>query len=471
MYTRVSKDTSGEARSPAEQEAECRAWAEREGWQVVAVESDVSMSASRFARVRERPGYLAARRRLDADDVDLLVCWESSRASRDMAELIALRDACRDAGKRLAYSGRVFDPRRGDDAFMIGLDGLLAEKASAETRDRVLRGVRANAERGRPHGKLLYGYAREYDAAGRYVRTVERPEQAAVVREIGERLLRGHSVREIASDLSDRGIPTSRPSRPGSHLAGAWSVQSVRRIAMNPGYAAMRVHRGEVVGTADWPALISEADHGRLVALLTAPERKVTRPGAARHLITGVGRCGVCGGPVGVLRNRGRWASYCCNTRGCLRTARSQPRVDELVTSVVLARLALPDAASLIVQVDESELRAAEDEAASLRARLDGFIASAAAGELSPATLAGVEARLRPQIAEAERRARPPLPPGAVAELIEAADPAMVWAKLPEAEKRAVVGTLLDSVTILPVGKGGHVFRPESVRITWRGEV
>ena len=32
---------------------------------------------------------------------------------------------------------------------------------------------------------------------------------------------------------------------------------------------------------------------------------------------------------------------------------------------------------------------------------------------------------------------------------------------------RAVLGVLM-SVTVTPVGKGGHTFRPERVQVTWR---
>ena len=56
IYTRVSQDAQRRMRSIEEQEAECRAWAERESWCVVRVWSDNDRSASRFAR-KERPSW------------------------------------------------------------------------------------------------------------------------------------------------------------------------------------------------------------------------------------------------------------------------------------------------------------------------------------------------------------------------------------------------------------------------------
>ena len=49
IYARVSSDPNERGRSVSEQEAECRAVCEREGWHVVAVYSDNDRSASRYA--------------------------------------------------------------------------------------------------------------------------------------------------------------------------------------------------------------------------------------------------------------------------------------------------------------------------------------------------------------------------------------------------------------------------------------
>lgn len=51
IYARVSTDRSGSGRSVEEQTAECRRWAEREGWTVASVVSETG-SASRYGRQR-----------------------------------------------------------------------------------------------------------------------------------------------------------------------------------------------------------------------------------------------------------------------------------------------------------------------------------------------------------------------------------------------------------------------------------
>ena len=94
IYTRVSADR-GKARSVAEQEQECRAECERRGWPVAEVLTDNDRSATRYA-TKDRPQYARLRELLTPGDV--LVFWEASRAQRDMARYVELRDLCADRG-------------------------------------------------------------------------------------------------------------------------------------------------------------------------------------------------------------------------------------------------------------------------------------------------------------------------------------------------------------------------------------
>src|SRR5688572_13876924 len=159
IYTRVSSDPNDTGRSVEQQEAECRQVCAREGWTMVKVFSDNDRSASRHAR-KDRPGYTQVKQFLDSGGADVLVLWEGSRAQRDLRDYLKLRDLCAERGVSYNYSGRTYDLTRTDDRFSTGLDALLAEREADVTRDRVLRGVRANMASGRPYGRLLYGYRR-----------------------------------------------------------------------------------------------------------------------------------------------------------------------------------------------------------------------------------------------------------------------------------------------------------------------
>src|SRR3954451_17270689 len=159
IYTRVSSDPNDRGRSVEEQETECRAACKRNGWTVAAVYSDNDRSASRYA-TKARPEYGRVIDCIESGGADVLVTWEASRGTRDLSDYLRLRDLCESQDVLLSYSGRTYDMAESDDRFSTGLDYLLAERESDQTRKRVLRAVRANADKGRPHGKLLYGYPR-----------------------------------------------------------------------------------------------------------------------------------------------------------------------------------------------------------------------------------------------------------------------------------------------------------------------
>jgi site-specific DNA recombinase len=156
LYCRVSSDPRGTGRSVSEQETECRAVCEREGWEIATVFTDNDRSASRYA-TKGRPAYEELSRFVAAGKADVLVTWEASRFQRDLDAYVKLRELCRGLNVLWSYSGRTFDLSRTDDRLTTGLDALLAERESDQTRERVMRAVRANAVAGRPHGKLLYG--------------------------------------------------------------------------------------------------------------------------------------------------------------------------------------------------------------------------------------------------------------------------------------------------------------------------
>src|SRR4051795_677977 len=206
IYTRVSSDPNDRGRSVHEQEMDCRAVCSREGWEVVAVFADNDRSASRYA-TRERPEHRKLIRFIEDGHADVLVTWEASRAQRDLAAYARLRDLCERRKVLLSYSGRTYDMAEADDRFGTGLDALLAERESDQTRKRVLRAVRANAEKGRPHGKLLYGYRREYDPGTReLIGQVPDPDTAPVVQEAARRVLAGETPYAVAQNFNRRGI-------------------------------------------------------------------------------------------------------------------------------------------------------------------------------------------------------------------------------------------------------------------------
>jgi DNA invertase Pin-like site-specific DNA recombinase len=450
IYTRVSLDPRDTKKSVAEQEAECRAVAEREGYRVAHVFSDNDRSASRYAR-KTRPGYAAMLDYLRSGKADAVIAWESSRLTRDLGTYAALRDLCRTHDVVRIVGGKVLDP----DDLGAGVHALMDEHASAETSKRVLRSVRANAAKGRPHGRLGYGYRRVYDPASRQLTAVvEHEDQAPILREVARRFLAGESFYAIARDLTERDVPAP-------HGAAKWYATNLRRLLGNPTYHGERVHNGEVVAAAVWPPIFDDPTWYQVKNRLADPERKPKREGAVRHLLSGVAKCGVCGARMNVGRNRGR-RSYQCMSG--FHTARREDLTDAVVVDIILARLNKPDVLELLADNDDAAVREAVAEAQDKRARLQTFVDAAADGSITAAALGRIETRLLGEIAAAEARARRAASTHALDQAIGINRPQ--WDALPMATKREVIGTLCE-VVIQPAGRGHRTFDPRLIEFRW----
>jgi site-specific DNA recombinase len=468
LYGRVSKDRS-EGRSVDDQLAECRAWADRQGWTVVAEHRDDGISASRFANGKARLGWQATMDLIAAGKVDLLVVWEVSRATRDRTVWSTLLAACQERDVKIGAGGKVHDPSDPDDGFMLDLGGALAVRESVVTSKRIQRRVRRMAAEGLPHGKIPYGYRRVYDPeTRRLLRQEPDPDTAPVVREIARRLLAGEALYAAAADLNRRGVLTPRaeelkrlgkPVPPGL----VWDPVQVKRLAISPTNAGFRSLNGTVVGPAQWPGLISEADYRVLVDKLTDPARKTWRDGSIKHLLVGIAECGVCGAPCRRVKNRGT-PSYMCSKRFCV--VRSQRPLDEFVTAVVVERLSRPDVLQLLADAEDPAAADAARSAVQLRARLNAFYDEAAAGQITPTGLARIEARLLDEIKVAERRACPrSLPP--VLTTVAGPDAAARWEALTVPQRREIIRVLLVPRVML-AGRGTVRFDPGRIEIVWK---
>lgn len=143
---------------------------------------------------------------------DVVVAWEASRLHRDLEIYIKLRNACWHAGVYWCINGDLYDLSKRKDRKRSAQDAIEAEDQAYEISDRVQRSMRANARLGRPHAKTLFGYTRRYDSrTGDLLDVVINEEEAAIVREIFERVAAHETQLAILRDFNSRGVPS--PSR------------------------------------------------------------------------------------------------------------------------------------------------------------------------------------------------------------------------------------------------------------------
>lgn len=482
IYNRASADKSGQRVSVESQDTENHAWCEREGWEVVATVTDNDRSATRYA-TREREGYKQICAGLASGQwgkVDLLVMWESSRGERTMDGHVELRHLCSQLGVKLAYRGRVLNMADGDDRFSAGLDALVDEREAERIRDRILRGHQASVRAGKPRGAVPYGYRREYSpGSGMLLKQLPDPETAPVVQGIVRDILAGQTLYAIAQRLNRDGVFTPQQARDGRRGVtverGGWTSSMIRNLLKKRSLMGERTHRGVIVGQGTWDPIVSPADWKAVQTLLTGPGRASYHGGLdVKWLLSGIATCGVCGGWMRPMLNRGRMTYRCdgltpTSPRG--HVVRDQPNLDAWVTARVVGRLLRPDALDVFRPPARSAAPrlAQEQELADVRARLAEYELSAGSpGGVSAAAFARIEARLSARIAELEQALAPPVEVPREVVAMAGPDAETVWDGFSLAGKRRVVRAMCD-IAVGPVAqRGRRGFEGSSIRLVWR---
>jgi DNA invertase Pin-like site-specific DNA recombinase len=446
LLVRISEDRGGEAAGVGRQEADARAMAARLGWTVGEVFTENDTSAYKRRKVTLPDGTTALRelrpefrRLLDligSGQVDGLIAYHLDRVARDPRDLEDLIDVVERTGIPVESVTGSLRLASDADITMARIGVAIANQSSRDSSRRIRRKHQELAEQGRyaGGGARRYGYERD----GVTVRETE----AETIRWCAARVLEGATVASLVRELDRQGV---RPVK-----AAKWSTKTLHDILRSPRVAGLRVHRGEVAGPAEWPAILDRETWEAVVATLHARGRGTAKP-SLRRWLNGVLFCGLCGHPLSASYTSPKARQvyrYWCNTHrddGCGRIAISGPGVEEEVTRQVLEYLARPDvlqalsgatseqsssAARREIAEDEQQLRDLSrmwaekvitlDEYATARKIIEGRIEAARA-----VLAAHIPARLR--------------------EVLSADDAGAAWENLAPVDKRELVRLLLAS--------------------------
>ena len=328
---------------------------------------------------------------------------------------------------------------------------------------RIKRDMADAAARGRPHGRLAYGYTRRYDVATRELIAQEpHPDQAPVVREIITRIASSDAIAAIRRDLNARNVC--------SPTGGKWAHSTIPHLVLDGVvYIGKRRHNGGPLLDGDWPAIVDEDVYWKAVAVLSDPARRKTalvrggiRPGGAKWLLSYIARCAKCSAPLGVKYRElvaGSVAYYRCPAGHAFMPV---DFFDYAVSEAVIRWAARPGMYEIVMRRDDSDVVAARDEASAERARLASFEADAIAGRISSSSFARIRAGIEKRIAELDERTRTGGHP-ALRELFadgEAIDVIRaVWDGMPLTARRNVVRTLVAEpgyLRLRPSGERGR---------------
>lgn len=448
IYARQSLDRTGEGMAVDRQIAACREYAERRGWTVhdVMVDNDVSASTGAPRPAFER--VLAAIR----SGVDVLVVYHLDRLTRrlvDLEEVIAL---CEASGTRLATVTGDLDLST-DTGRMLAR--ILASVARGEVERKGKRQRDANRQRATQGKARWVRRPFGYDTEDGRVVVVE--DEAAAIRKAVADVLAGRPLGTIAREWNAAGLTTTS--------GGEWKTSPLRRVISNPRLTGRSIYRGEDVGAGSWPPILTADELAQVEDVLSDPRRRTAFNTSARHLLSGIAHCGTCGAdmygtPAGVKDRR--WMAYRCPA---YHVTRRMDLVDEVVEAVILARLALPDAAALLAP--DVDLDALRGEANALRERRDALAAMLGEGLLSASAVRTQARKVRERLIEVEGQIAAAAGDNPALAVASADDVAAAWRSLELASRRSVVRTLVD-VTILSAGRGAR-FAPEQVQIAWKG--
>jgi hypothetical protein len=146
-----------------------------------------------------------------------------------------------------------------------------------------------------------------------------------------------------------------------------------------------------------WEPLVPRATFLAVQHILSAPERRTSRPGRANHLLSMIARCGECGGKLAARVRDGR-SVYYCHAKGCQQIP--EVDLDELAEGAILDYLSQPDRHKALTERGNGpELDTAREAVAEIQTELNDLADRVGAGKLSQAfaerTAPGIEARLK----------------------------------------------------------------------------
>jgi site-specific DNA recombinase len=461
-------DRAGAGLGVQRQVEDCARLIEQRGLTFVETYADNDVSAYSG---KARPAY----RRLLADmrsgRIDMVVAWHTDRlhrSPRELEEYIEISETHR--VETVTVQAGELDLAAASGRMLARMLGAAARHESDQRGERVRRARQQAAQRGLAHGPLGFGYRADHSI---------NPEEAAIVRELADRVLGGETLYSIAKDMNGRSVPS-----PGG-IVGGWRSVTIRQTLMRTTLAGWREWRpgthdtkggrglGAFMARGSWTPILDKETVERIRAVLCDPARRVCRR-PPQSLLTGILRCGRCGAPMSSAQGQGsNTRGYACVQQpglgrcGGIRIV-ADP-VDALVSAAVVEVLAGSKVADARRRNSHGDHDAAEAELVDARTTRDELARMRAAGEISSSEWTTMRKTITERIVRAERlmdaagvglSALAGVPTGRRARAW--------WASAALDQRRTVVRTLVESIAIAPARHGNRFDSSRVGEPIWR---
>lgn len=445
IYARISADPTGRGLGVGRQIEDCEKLCTDEGWTVVQryADNDVSAFSGKL-----RPQYEAMLAAVESGGIDVLVAYHADRLHRSPIELerfigVVERAQC----DVRTISGGVLDLSSSAGRMLARLLGAVARQESEHASERRRRANDQRAAAGVWHtSKRPFGYTMD----GRPLEP-----EASAIKAACEDVLAGKSMRQIAREWNAAGLRTSQ-------TGSEFSSPTLGSVLKNPRYAALRVHRGDVVGPGAWEPIITPEQHRAVVAFLTAPSRLTNTARARKWVGSGVYRCGVCGARLVTHTASGGSRAYKCPSAHVRRQAVA---LDELVEDAIVDRLSRTGFSMPVAEgPDLGALQAQRD---GVRDRMNVLADLLGRGDMDAEQFSRASTQLRGQLDDVDEQIADASRSGPLAALTLAGEDVRgYWGSLSPEMRGDVVDMLLE-VRVMPSPRGLRRFDPNTIEMTW----
>lgn len=368
IYARYSSHSQRDV-SIDQQIRACKIFAERHDISIVAVYEDRALTGTND----KRPGFQKMIQDAKKRSWDYVIVYTLDRFARDRYDSAVYKRQLKDSGvKVLSAMENISDDPTG--VLMESLLEGLAEYYSKELSRKIRRGMSDNAVKCMVNGSLPLGFVRGSD--GRYA--IDEAE-AAIVREIFQRVMENEPFAVIIDDLNARCVRTKKGK--------LWNKSSFNTLLTNERYAGVYIY-GDIRIPGGIPRIIEQSVFDAVQLQLhnkrnprkggSAPRRR--RREDSVYLLTGKLYCGLCKSPMVGISGTGKSGAshyyYVCKGKrinhSCDKQNVPRERIEKFIAQALRDTMLTADAAAALADaaIAYQQTHNESTELAALEARL-----------------------------------------------------------------------------------------------------
>lgn len=469
VYLRISDDREGKGLGVARQLAEITSKLKAEGLKPIDVYSDNDISASRGTKKRKE--YERLLNDILNDRIDTVYVFAVDRLYRQVQELLDLLKLLENKPSVEIHSilGGAINLATPEGRTMATVQVALASGEITKLKARIRSKHKELAIAGKSHGgQRIFGYQNGMKGINK--------KEANAVKKMAELFIATENSAQVVRWLDKNGFKTVQGKD--------WSVATLRRFLLSPSIVGIRAHNGDEYD-AEWEPILEKSVQTKIRKIYNNPSRhtNASLKGdiSPKYLLTGLVMCGKCGHRLhSSSRRKNETAhSYTCRRdaglrmRGCGALRIQAPALEEFVAQTVLFRiqnnkklirdLGKPNNSNI-----DREYKQTNEALSEINHKKEMLLDMLMSGEIKKAEHDKQRAKL--EISEKAltqnlftiEASRPML------KVVNSANIEKAWDERTIAEKRNLIGLLIESVVVYPaIVKGRKSFDPDRVKITF----